>query len=343
MDDNDENPETQPEKFFWFPLALLAYPQSPNAIVEWCFCEVAEWKRKNMKRAAKALSVKCNSNNFDRVLADAKAAKAFLNTCSDASRANKVRVKSKFFWACKNGKLSIRHFRVLCALLSKIGKKRYAKCGWREIQARAAGRCGKTDMEANPPPTELLLTRQQIRWTIQQLEAWGFFARFPFSRQGGSSAGEVWFSFSMSPATLVKMVCEKKDRAKLTAKLSAIRAEQAAIVTKIYSERKRAENPPTVTNPATTKATTINTNDCNENVYNENVSKDKRKKIKKESFSNEEGLLIDGTFMPIKQAEKLYIDNPNQAGAILANAVRAVRNPDGSVATVLSNQSTIRP
>jgi hypothetical protein len=315
-------PVAKTEQFFWFPLALLSLP--PIEIVEWCVGDVADFKKKNMKQSAKTLGVDCHGH-FDRVLSDAKGTATLLDVCSDASRKNRVRVKSEWLWACHSGELPERHFRVLCALLSKVGMKRYAKVGWREIQARAAGRCGKIDMTDPPKP---LLSREQIRRTINQLESWNFFARFVYGKKGR----ETWVSFSMPRAELVKAVLAKKNGA--AEKLSARRAMDAVRIA-----NRPAENRQGATNPPTNPPTNINMNVFNKNVLNKNKIKE-ASSLRSEGVSLFNGYLIDGIFMQGEAANKLLADNPNRADEILDKAIPATRDADGNVTTSATRSVT---
>jgi len=148
-------------------------------------------------------------------------AAGFLHGRDESSRANTATISMDFYWSAletargtpQERTLSFREFRVLCALLSKIGVSGCAKCGWQEIQARAAGWCGKVAMrDATGPEKErrlpLILSRQQIRATLARLESDYFFARFQYHR------GESWFSFSCGRdrGQLATRVLQRKTR-----------------------------------------------------------------------------------------------------------------------------------
>ena len=148
----------------------------------------------------------------------------YLSGVSVGARNNTVRVKGKWLWDCfktvmsepVDRTLSWREFQILCAVLSKVGAKGIKTCGWFEVQARAAGFCGKRDMTECVPEErkrrkKLIYSRTQIRTTLRRLESDGFFARYNFGRNG-SAARESWFSFSMPREDLTNAVNAKKKR-----------------------------------------------------------------------------------------------------------------------------------
>jgi hypothetical protein len=150
----------------------------------------------------------------------ARRAEGFLNPLSPAAKNNLVHIRMDFFWNCfvpLSGKeverpISGREFCILSAILSKVGAKGYKECSWAEIEARAAGCCGKRDLLRLSPAEKarrepLMLTRQQIRTTIESLEVRNFFGRFVYGRRGVES----WYSFShKEKAKLRALVLERK-------------------------------------------------------------------------------------------------------------------------------------
>ena len=145
----------------------------------------------------------------------------YLDGCDPPSVMNRANMKHEWIWNCLytlRGKpsertMSWREFRILAAILSKVGSSKYAKCGWQEIQARAAGWCGKVNARAATPDEQnrrepLELSREMIRSTLNRLEADKFFARFQYARH------ETWFSFSCGDdrSTLVKWIADMKSR-----------------------------------------------------------------------------------------------------------------------------------
>jgi hypothetical protein len=188
----------------------------------------------------------------------------YLLGLSAAAQNNRINIKTELFWDCHStvaGKqvdrsLSWREFRVLCALLSKVGSSKYAKCGWQEIVARAAGWCGKSDRALTTPKElarrkSLLLTREQIRATLTRLESDQFFARFQYRR------AESWFSFSCGDdrQALVKWISNSKAR---RAEQVRIQREKDALASTVVLTRKGTNHLPTTINSNNHLTTTIN-------------------------------------------------------------------------------------
>lgn len=157
----------------------------------------------------------------DQLIRGYRDAEKFLRLCSSESVKNRVNMSSDWLWSCvytlrgtdTERTLSWREFCILSALLSKIGSAKYAKCGWQEIQARAAGICGKSGMKLVTVSEQkrrepLMLSRDKIRATLDRLEADAFFARFQYNR------AESWFSFSCPEGRekLIEWVSGKKVR-----------------------------------------------------------------------------------------------------------------------------------
>jgi hypothetical protein len=191
-------------------------------------------------------------------------AQDYLRSASAAAQNNRVNIKTELFWSCHStaaGKdvdrsLSWREFRVLCALLSKVGSSKYAKCGWQEIVARACGWCGKKDMALATAKEALrrkplLLSREQIRTTLARLESDQFFARFQYRR------AESWFSFSCGDdrQALVKWISNSKAR---RAEQIRIQREKDALDSAVVLSRKGINHLTTTINGSNHLATTIN-------------------------------------------------------------------------------------
>jgi hypothetical protein len=153
-------------------------------------------------------------------------ARGFLGSVSPAAYKNTVQIKTDWVWDCRQTisgetperSLSFREFRVLCALLSKVGAKGVKKCSWREVQARAAGFCGKADMascssESRQRIAPLILSRAEIRTTLRRLEINNFFARYNHGWRG--RARESWFTFSMPREDFRDLVLSRKVQAQL--------------------------------------------------------------------------------------------------------------------------------
>ena len=147
----------------------------------------------------------------------------FLEQQDLSSQRNMTTVTNDVFWGCfyylagnpKESWLDWNEFRVLCAIASKIGAAKFAKCSWAEIQARAAGWCGKATMaKANEAEKTrrgpLIMSRTTIRRHLANLEATRRFACFKHGR--GNKFGESWYSFSMGQDDLQKVVLSRKSR-----------------------------------------------------------------------------------------------------------------------------------
>ena len=104
-------------------------------------------------------------------------------------------------------------FRVLCAILSKVGNKRFSKCTWREIQARSAGFKGIEDYKAYKSYScadyykQDELSRDQIRKIVNDLEFYKVVTKIQYSRS------ESYFSFkNMSVEELVTAIYKEKHK-----------------------------------------------------------------------------------------------------------------------------------
>jgi hypothetical protein len=163
----------------------------------------------------------------------------FLAGVSAPARNNMVQLRTRWLWDCwqtiqgegVERSLSWRELRVLAALLSKVGAKGWAKCGWQEVSARVMGCCGKNDLRTLPDTHRtarepLALTRSQIRTTIDRLELDHFFACY---KHGWSDRKrETWISFSMSRSELRDKVIGTKLRR--SEQRQALRDEDTAAV-----------------------------------------------------------------------------------------------------------------
>ena len=297
-------------------------------------------------------------------------ANRFLKTVSEAARRNKVNVSGQFFWDClhtlrgRPGERSLgwREYRILCALLSKIGSSKFKKCGWQEIQARSAGWCGKTDMrDATPIELErrqpLILTRDKIRTSLDRLEADNFFARLAF----GIKAGETWFSFSCGGERkqLVEWVTARKARR--AKRLIELRRDDAGVSMSIQrlKERTSPTNPQRIPNinQEESKIPTINgaaeteksspplPQDTSNQIPKPSPTLTIEQELTKErqltkeralipATDGEEGYEVDGVFIPITQVNEFAMANRDSFLEITRRARRARRAKDGTVTLV---------
>jgi hypothetical protein len=166
-------------------------------------------------KGAELLSL--NLGNLSRCMAEARQLADYLRTHSGEGKLNTATVNATEFWQAVEGvrshaakrtpnskHLSWDEFRVLVAILSRVGKDKAKPCGWQEIQARAAGWVGKSNMgkasEAERARrSRLILTRKQIRRLLTTLENQGRFAKV---RRGPRS----WYSFAMNREELQQRV-----------------------------------------------------------------------------------------------------------------------------------------
>jgi|LakMenE18May11ns_1017448.scaffolds.fasta_scaffold9926391_2 hypothetical protein len=128
-----------------------------------------------------------------------------------------ITIPTNLFWACLDHLRGDRpdkwidwdRFRVLMAIGSKLGKKRFGKCGWREIQCRADGRLTKykegqkTRIHETGTPNDAL-TRYQIRRLVDRLVKGHWIARI-------TKKGETYFGIGISTEALADKIIEAKN------------------------------------------------------------------------------------------------------------------------------------
>jgi len=100
-------------------------------------------------------------------------------------------------WFDHSRRLTFRDFRILAAILSAIGAKRFDWLSWKTIQCRASGFMRREDFgKGNGADIPVFLKPPLTRWQIDQatklLERWGFFARVRFST--GKCGGKYAYS-----------------------------------------------------------------------------------------------------------------------------------------------------
>jgi len=168
-----------------------------------------------------------NLGSLSRCMAEARQLADYLKKHSGEGKLNTATVTATAFWQAVEGvrshaakrtpnsaHLSWDEFRVLVAILSRVGKDKAKPCGWQEIQARAAGWVGKANMlkasdAERTKRIRLILTRKKIRGLLRALENQGRFAKV---RRGPRS----WYSFSMNREELqqrVLAIVKKRQRA----------------------------------------------------------------------------------------------------------------------------------
>ncbi len=305
------------------------------------------------------------------VAADYEQAEEFLRTVSESARKNRVNVSNNFFWDCLytlrgepiERSLNWREYRVLCALLSKIGAFKYQRCGWREIQARACGWCGKSDMAAASPlelerREPLILTRDKIRTSLDRLEADKFFARLNF----GTKARESWFSFSCAGDRNKLLEWVKSRKARRAERLIALRRDDEAVSLSIHRSKKRPSpcNPQSLPNinqgdlknpninteretpklaPSNAQAIPNSTPKPSPTLTIEQQLTIERQSTKERmviptAVDGEEGYQMDGVFMPLSKVNEFALSNRDRLLEIVKKAKRAKRSEDGTITLI---------
>ena len=160
--------------------------------------------------------------NFNEFLARTRTITDFIER-QESLKTPFIRISASFLWAAiKQARyedsgfekpergISWREFRVLIAILSwPTTKEGFTSIGWESIQFRSAGFLNKKEFKAATQiPDHLpMLSRKQIRGTLDTLEALNFFARFRLS--SGTRGGRFFYSFRHDRDVLAKAVCDK--------------------------------------------------------------------------------------------------------------------------------------
>ena len=154
-----------------------------------------------------------------------------------------VRIRTDLWWAAftpssDGSHLSHREFVVLCAVYAAVGAKRYAKASLQMLRRYAAGYPREADFQRASSSRDIpgiMLTSHQVRGTLLNLEALGYFAKFTFNR------GECFYSNKMDPAQLRQdIVNQKLWKAEKTA---ALRSLDQATSAEITRRRALAQSP----------------------------------------------------------------------------------------------------
>ena len=211
--------------FFRFPLRVLAEFETPRErlerIVQFCIMDagrkVVEQQGGNgndlraiWQCGCELLAVQSEGTNAPRAFQAAH--RAVMEACGGDDQAM-VTVATPFFWNClytlrgekPDKPLSYREFSVLCAVLSKVGRKGFASCSWREVQRRALGYLTEKEMCENLPSRSdkaAPLSRQQIRTVLESLHRCGFFARYAVGN--GQRSFLSYYSVRMNPQQLAE-------------------------------------------------------------------------------------------------------------------------------------------
>jgi hypothetical protein len=219
------------EAFFRFPICFFAYGETPaetvESILDWCIWDVgakaatieqidnAEARKlakawpcrytcaEAMRMARGGKVLRLSGGNLEQMIRNARKADGW-----DRAGSPFVTITGDIMWRVYHtakGSLDKLdgpefpwdQFRLFAAVLSKIGVKKFAPCGWQEIQARAAGFAGKTAMRnagAAVQP-ELIISHKRIRNILDKLEAVGLLARFHYSK--GPRGGKTVFAMGI--------------------------------------------------------------------------------------------------------------------------------------------------
>lgn len=114
--------------------------------------------------------------------------------------ATRVRLRSDLFWdALLNSRFTPVEFFTLCAVYAGIGDRPMKKLYRQHLVALSAGYSSQKEL-SGLGYHDRTLTESQLRYSMDRMEARGFFARIPANRR------QTWYSNSMSLTDLVAEV-----------------------------------------------------------------------------------------------------------------------------------------
>lgn len=240
------------DRFFRFPLRALSAFATPRERLEKIigFCVMHEGRKLVEKRdgdpdnlqevwkcGCTLLNVKWHGDDAASRMRNEY--QAVLQACGTMDQAT-VTVKAAWLWNCLEGlrgkrpakPLSYREFSVLCAVLSKIGKKKFASCSWHEVQCRALGYATAREMQDDLPKRSDKaepLSRQQVRKTLADLDRMCFFVRYAVGN--GKRSFLSYYSQRLNRTRLAEAAMDdfhtrRREPERMTA---AARAEQAKL------------------------------------------------------------------------------------------------------------------
>ena len=256
------------KKYYQFPLCCLSfggdYKTRLYHIVSFCIVSAGAQKRESMDRdeltkyATDYDSEKCPSGMKKTVLQHleilagmkflgvthgnveetqnraAAIASHIRNTTEKEGAHPLVRIRNDLFWDCIKGNLPYRDFAVLTAVYAAIGSKTFPVRVTRDrIQAGALGYKTKASMTPEALAQRIdgatPLTENQIRYTLDHLEATTLFSRVQLSPR------KVYFSNRMTAEQMRKQLVSWKTRpaVKLASNRKADREMQQAIKSNI--------------------------------------------------------------------------------------------------------------
>ncbi len=185
-----------PNSYFQFPLCLLGfrsdYKNRLQHIVSYCLCEHARRLNRTsadacdktaLDEAARFLHV--NIASYDAAIQRWQFATTFIRQWENRyGRDAFVRIATALLWEADNNTgLTYREFSILCAINSVIGNRRSRPIRMTEpsIRIRAAGykswRVANQELARDQSRRGQLLTRHQVRYTLERLHERGLFAR----------------------------------------------------------------------------------------------------------------------------------------------------------------------
>lgn len=240
------------DRFFRFPLRALSAFATPRERLEKIvgFCVMHEGRKLVEKRdgdpddlqevwkcGCTLLKINWQGDGAASQMRDKY--HAVLQACGTVDQAT-VTVKAAWLWYCLEGlrgkrpakPLSYREFSVLCAVLSKVGNKKFASCSWREVQRRALGYATEREMQDDLPKRSDKaepLSRQQVRKTLAALDRMCFFVRYAVGN--GKRHFLSYYTQRMNPPQLAEAAmrdfhAKRHAPERMTA---AARAEQAKL------------------------------------------------------------------------------------------------------------------
>ena len=250
-----------------------------------------------------------------------------------------VRIKTAIVFDVRDGEgtLSLREFRVLCAIYSVIGRATYRAITARMIRVRAIG-CKSEGVEGDElgkggvlPPT---LTDKELRGTISKLHQTGWFARVTPARHGRVT----YYSNRMTETALAERIIIKRTftaghdnaRQKITADVSKRIVEKKGDFNR--TAQKGDFNSPEKPAPFLRNEGQRDGDDGategqregddgategqREGDYNRKPPNKKPPNIKPSSDSSspvgEAGYVFEGVFLPTLAANKIFADNPER-------------------------------
>ena len=224
------------DKYFQFPLALLAYsggwPEPLDAIFAYCVQKACEAAGGNVgfrrQQAQKKLAITVGDWGATERCYDK--AESFLRYVPYTGSGDcLVRLKAVFYWESRKGVgLDERELKVLCAIYSAIGEHPMRRITLDEIQRRAAG-CVSRALYEKWQGRGTVYTSKQIRSTVNDLHVRSLFARATYGCR------LTYYSHRLDPAGLGSAIFAKHTKSVAAARTRS--TEDAALTERINRMR----------------------------------------------------------------------------------------------------------